>query len=327
MAYNAENYKRIASQFKDKNLRAKQTAEARRAELHEKLPQVAEIDRALSTTGVRIMREALNGRDGLDERIRRLEEGNALLLEARAEILRANGYPADYSAVHYECDACMDTGFINGKMCKCLRTALNMAGYESSGVLKLIEKQNFETFDLCFYEGNEKFNMERILARAKAYAEGFDGASMRNLLFMGTTGLGKTHLSSAIAKVIIDNGYDVVYESAQNIFADFEAERFGRVPAGEDRTGRYFSCDLLIIDDLGTEMQTQFTVPCLYNLVNTRLIAEKSMIISTNIRKEELLAKYSDRITSRLFGEFEICVFAGTDIRSQKRILQMKGNA
>ena len=326
MAYNAENYKRIASQFKDKNLRAKQDAEARRAELHEKLPQVAEIDRALAATGPRIMREALNGRDGLQERIRRIEEGNALLLEARNEILRASGYPEDYSSVHYECNECMDTGFVNGKMCKCLRTALNYAGYESSGVLKLIEKQNFDTFDLKYYNGNEKINMERIFSRARTYAENFDGVSMRNLLFMGTTGLGKTHLSSSIAKVIIDNGYDVIYESAQNIFADFEAERFGRVPAGEDRTSRYFSCDLLIIDDLGTEMQTQFTVPCLYNLINTRLIAEKSMIISTNIRKEELLAKYSDRITSRLFGEFEICVFAGKDIRSQKRIMQIKAN-
>jgi DNA replication protein DnaC len=136
--------------------------------------------------------------------------------------------------------------------------------------------------------------------------------------------LGKTHLSSAIAKVVIDNGYDVVYETAQNIFADFEAERFGRAPAGENRTARYFNCDLLIMDDLGTEMQTQFTVPCLYNLLNTRLISEKSMIISTNVRKEELLSKYSDRITSRLFGEFEICVFTGKDIRSQKRIMQMR---
>ena len=318
MAYNAENYKRIAAQFKDKNMLAQQAAEARKAELHERFPQIAEIDRALSTTGLRIMREALNGREGLAERIRRLEEGNTLLLEARAEFLRANGYPADYSDVHYECGACMDTGFVNGRMCKCLRTALNYAGYESSGVLRLIEKQNFDTFELGYYEGNERLNMERVLNRSKAYAAQFDGATMRNLLFVGTTGLGKTHLSSAIAKVIIDNGYDVVYESAQKIFSDFEAERFGRVPAGEDRTSRYLECDLLIIDDLGTEMQTQFTVPCLYNLINSRLIAEKSMIISTNVRKEELLTKYSDRITSRLFGEFEICVFAGKDIRSQK---------
>ena len=324
MAYNADNYKRIASQFQDKNLRAKQAAEQRREELHARLPQVAEIDRALATTGPRILQEALKGKGGLDERIRRIEEGNALLMEARNEILRLNGYPEDYSAVHYECDICMDTGFVGGKMCKCLRTALNYAGYESSGVLKLIEKQNFETFDLKYYSGNEQQNMMRILSRTRAYASEFDGVTMRNLLFIGTTGLGKTHLSSAIAKVVIDNGYDVVYETAQNIFADFEAERFGRAPAGENRTARYFNCDLLIMDDLGTEMQTQFTVPCLYNLLNTRLISEKSMIISTNVRKEELLSKYSDRITSRLFGEFEICVFTGKDIRSQKRIMQMR---
>ena len=318
MAYNPENYKRIAAQYKDKNLRAKEAAEARRAELHEKLPQVAEIDRALSATGLRIMREALNGREGLEARIRKLEEGNNLLLEARREILRANGYPEDYSSVKYECEECQDVGFVNGKMCKCMRRALTLAGYESSGVLKLIGKQNFDTFDLTYYEGAERANMERILDRAKRYAAGFDGKHMRNLLFIGTTGLGKTHLSSAIAKEVVEGGFDVVYESAQRIFSDFEAEKFGRAAAGENRTERYLSCDLLIIDDLGTEMQSQFTVSCLYHLVNTRLISEKSMIISTNIRKEELLAKYTDRITSRLFGEFEICVFAGKDIRSQK---------
>ena len=318
MAYNPENYKRIAAQYKDKNLRAKEAAEARRAELHEKLPQVAEIDRALSATGLRSMREALNGREGLDARIRKLEEGNNLLLEARREILRANGYPEDYSSVKYECEECQDVGFVNGKMCKCMRRALTLAGYESSGVLKLIGKQNFDTFDLTYYEGAERANMERILDRAKRYAAGFDGKHMRNLLFIGTTGLGKTHLSSAIAKEVVEGGFDVVYESAQRIFSDFEAEKFGRAAAGENRTERYLSCDLLIIDDLGTEMQSQFTVSCLYHLVNTRRISEKSMIISTNIRKEELLAKYTDRITSRLFGEFEICVFAGKDIRSQK---------
>ena len=318
MAYNPENYKRIAAQYKDKNLRAKQAAEMRRAEIHEKLPQVMEIDRALSQTGLRIMREALNGKDGLDARIKKLEEGNALLLEARREILLAAGYPEDYTSVHYECNDCMDVGFIDGKMCKCMRRALTLAGYESSGVLKLIEKQNFSTFDLKYYDGAERANMERILARTKHYAATFDGKNMRNLLFIGTTGLGKTHLSSAIAKEVVENGHDVIYESAQKIFSDFEAEKFGRTAQGEDRTSRYMTCDLLIIDDLGTEMQSQFTVSCLYNLVNTRLIAEKSMIISTNIRKEELLSKYTDRITSRLFGEFEICVFSGKDIRSQK---------
>lgn len=318
MAYNAENYKKIAAQYKDKNLRAKEAAEARREELHRKLPQVAEIDRALSATGLRIMREALKGKEGLDVRIRKLEEGNNLLLEARREILRANGYPEDYSSVHYECEECQDIGFVNGKMCKCMRRALTLAGYESSGVLKLIEKQNFDTFDLNYYKGAERRNMEQILEISKDYALNFHDNTMRNLLFMGDTGLGKTHLSSAIAKVVVDRGFDVIYESAQKIFSDFEAEKFGRVPQGENRTERYLACDLLIMDDLGTEMQSAFTVSCLYYLINTRLINEKSMVISTNIDKEEFSRQYTDRITSRLLGEFTVCVFAGTDIRSQK---------
>lgn len=320
MAYNAENYKKIAAQYKDKNLRAKEAAEARREELHRNLPQVAEIDRALSATGLRIMREALKGKEGLDVRIRKLEEGNNLLLEARREILRANGYPEDYSSVHYECEECQDIGFVNGKMCKCMRRALTLAGYESSGVLKLIEKQNFDTFDLNYYKGAERHNMEQILEISKDYALNFHDDTMRNLLFMGDTGLGKTHLSSAIAKVVVDRGFDVVYESAQKIFSDFEAEKFGRVPQGENRTERYLACDLLIMDDLGTEMQSAFTVSCLYYLINTRLINEKSMVISTNIDKEEFSKQYTDRITSRLLGEFTVCVFAGTDIRSQKLI-------
>ncbi len=320
MAYNAENYKKIAAQYKDKNLRAKEAAEARREELHRNLPQVAEIDRALSATGLRIMREALKGKEGLDVRIRKLEEGNNLLLEARREILRANGYPEDYSSVHYECEECQDIGFVNGKMCKCMRRALTLAGYESSGVLKLIEKQNFDTFDLNYYKGAERRNMEQILEISKDYALNFHDDTMRNLLFMGDTGLGKTHLSSAIAKVVVDRGFDVVYESAQKIFSDFEAEKFGRVPQGENRTERYLACDLLIMDDLGTEMQSAFTVSCLYYLINTRLINEKSMVISTNIDKEEFSRQYTDRITSRLLGEFTVCVFAGTDIRSQKLI-------
>ena len=184
MAYNSENYKRIAAQYKDKNLRAKQAAEMRRAEVHERLPQVMEIDRALSTTGLRIMREALNGKEGLDARIKKLEEGNALLLDARREILVAAGYPEDYTSVHYECDECMDVGFVNGKMCKCMRRALTLAGYESSGVLKLIEKQNFDTFDLKYYNGSEQQNMARILSRTRTYANVFDGVTMRNLLFI-----------------------------------------------------------------------------------------------------------------------------------------------
>ncbi|MBQ2766264.1 MAG: ATP-binding protein, partial [Clostridia bacterium] len=148
----------------------------------------------------------------------------------------------------------------------------------------------------------------------------FDGVNGENVFFCGTTGLGKTHLSTAIAKTLIERGFDVVYDTAQNILSDFEYERFGRSYGddSESRTDKYFDCDLLIIDDLGTEMTNQFTVSCLYNIINTRINHSKSMLISTNLTQNEIRERYSDRITSRLFGDFMVMRFVGKDIRLQK---------
>ena len=321
MGYNAENCKKIAEIYSNKNWNAQKEAEARREKLHMLFPEIAEIDRVLSETGVRIFAAALSGEGDIERRVAELKKANDELLAARREILVSYGYPADYSDLKFECDRCRDTGYVDGKMCSCMRRDLVMAGYESSGIGKLIAKQNFENFDLSYYRGTEREQMERVFAAVKNYAETFREAGGRNLLFIGMTGLGKTHLSSACAKAVIDRGFDVVYESAQNIFSDFEYERFNRgynTDTQNEKTARYFETDLLIIDDLGTEVTNQFTTACLYNIVNTRMCSGKGMIINTNLKKEELVAKYQDRITSRLFGEFEICLFMGKDIRSQK---------
>lgn len=320
MSYNKENFRRISEEYMTKNLRAKEDAERRKKVLHARFPEINGIDSELSMTGLKLMQAAKGDPATLSERIDALRKDNEELLAARRDFLRSKGIPDDYSDVHYECPECMDTGMINGVMCKCMRRALTLAGYESSGIGKLIAKQSFDNFDLSYYTGAERVKMENALEKAKDFAANFGDEKARNLLFMGTTGLGKTHLSSAIAKAVIDRGYDVVYETANNIFGDFEYERFGRgyQAQGESRTARYFDCELLIIDDLGTEVSNQFTVATLYNLLNSRLIDEKSMIISTNIGKEELFSRYADRITSRIFGEFELVLFTGKDIRSQK---------
>ncbi len=321
MGYNAENCKKIAEIYSNKNFNAQKEAEARREKLHMLFPEIAEIDRVLSETGLRIFSAALSGEGDIEKKVAELKKANDELLAARREILVAYGYPADYSDLKFECERCRDTGYVDGKMCSCMRRDLIMAGYESSGIGKLIAKQNFENFDLSYYRGTEREQMERVFAAVKNYAETFREAGGRNMLFIGMTGLGKTHLSSACAKAVIDRGFDVVYESAQNIFSDFEYERFNRgynTDAQNEKTARYFETDLLIIDDLGTEVTNQFTTACLYNIVNTRMCSGKGMIINTNLKKEELVAKYQDRITSRLFGEFEICLFIGKDIRSQK---------
>ena len=309
----------IIHAFREKSAAAREAAEMRRMELDAKFPEIAKIDETLESTGLKILLAAAKGDGDITKRIAQLKETNDELLEARAEILRTNGYPADYSDVHYECELCSDTGYLSdGKMCSCLKKALAKAGFERCGIAKLVEKQNFDTFDLAYYNGQARENMESVLRICRSYADNFNGKDMQNLIFIGKTGLGKTHLSSAIAKTVIERGYEVIYESAQNVIADFEKEKFSRYDAELPDTQKYYDCDLLIIDDLGTEMTNQFTVSCLYNLINTRLVNEKSMIISTNVEKKELLERYSDRITSRLFGEFIVCVFEGTDIRASK---------
>ena len=285
-------------------------------------PELEKIDRVLAETGLSILKEAAKGKEGLEERIAAIREGNKSLLEARGAYLESIGYPVDYTSVKYECEKCSDTGFVGVKMCECMRRELVLAGYESSGIGGLIRTQSFETFSLDYYKRtpNELGNMQMILDTCKAYAERFSEANGESLFFCGTTGLGKTHLSTAIAKVLIERGFDVVYDSAQNIISDFEFERFGRGYGdnSDSRTDKYFECDLLIIDDLGTEMANQFTVSCLYNIINTRINHSRSMIISTNLAQNEIRERYADRITSRLFGDFMVMKFAGKDIRLQK---------
>lgn len=322
MAYNRENYVRIRQEYADKNLRAKKAAEARASELHMQYPELEKIDKVLAETGLSIFKEAAKGKEGLEERIAAIREGNKSLLEARGAYLESIGYPADYTAVKYECEKCSDTGFVGTKMCECMRRALILAGYESSGIGGLIRTQSFESFSLDYYKRtpSELANMQMIFDTCKAYAERFCDKNGESLLFCGTTGLGKTHLSTSVAKVLIERGFDVVYDSAQNIISDFEYERFGR-GYGDDtdsRTDKYFECDLLIIDDLGTEVANQFTVSCLYNIINTRINHSKSTLISTNLTQEEILKRYGDRITSRLFGDFMAMQFVGKDIRLQK---------
>ncbi len=322
--YNRENYKRIKKDFSRRHFAAQEAADARRAEAEAKIPALAAVNRAIGETGVKIFGASLQGREGLEERIAALRRENEELRAIRGEMLEGAGYPSDYLSVKYECNACDDTGFLNGgeRICTCMKRALTLAGYESSGIGGLIHTQSFDTFRLSYYTSRtDRANMERIYEDAKRYAETFTDETAKNIVMFGATGLGKTHLSTAIAKVVIDRGYDVVYETAQNIFGDFEDERFNRsYNAGtEDRaTDRYFDCDLLIIDDLGAEMSNQFTVSCLYNLLNTRLNHRRSVILSTNLSYGEIMKRYTERISSRLLGEYHQFHFTGTDIRMEK---------
>ena len=322
--FNRENYKRIKQEFTAKHLAAGETQRVRMREVEAGHPEMAEINAALSQTGLRIFEAAMAGREGLEQRIAKLRDDNRRLLDDRAALLTVYGYPADYLDLKYECSTCMDTGFIdNGtRLCTCMRRALVLAGYESSGIGPLLERQTFENFSLQYYtDPADRRRMEQVLETARRYVGLFSDEKSQNLLFFGQTGLGKTHLSSAIAKSLIDRGFDVLYETAQNLFGDFEDEKFNRAyntGVEERKTDRYFSCDLLIIDDLGAELSNQFTASCLYNLINTRFNMGKSCIINTNLNLSEIEKRYSQRIFSRLCGQYQLLQFTGRDIRMMK---------
>ena len=327
MSYNRENYIRIRAEFDKKHLARVNDALERRASLQAELPGLREIDEALAETGARVYSVTLacrGDKDRLQREIAELRKDNEALLEARAALLRENGYPENETDPHFDCPKCEDRGIIGTKMCSCMKDALIKAGYESSGIGKLIEKQSFETFDVTYYPEAEREHIGLIVQLCRDYAECFASSSSSssgtgNLLFRGNTGLGKTHLSTSIAKRVTERGFDVLYDTAQNIFSDFETDRFR--PGSSLHSGsidRYFSCELLIIDDLGTEMTNSFTVACLYNIINTRINNGRPIIINTNLSWNDLRARYADRITSRLFGEFTPLEFAGNDIRGEK---------
>ena len=329
MSYNRDNYLRVRREYEGKNLRAKEAARRRADELHEKLPDLAAIDRSLSDVAFRVMEATMNTPAG-EQREKRLEAIRSEMKQLQADrrrLLEAAGYPADYTDVRYECPLCSDVGCTtDGKMCACMKKKLILAGMESSGAAELMKTQSFGTFDLsyCAVDENTLQRMTHVLNVCREYAAGFTPDSP-SLLFIGATGLGKTHLSTSIAAEVIRAGYDVVYEPAQDLFLEFERQHFGKngsADSGEDPTARYFDCDLLIIDDLGTEMTTQFTISVFYNLLNTRIIHRRPMIVNTNLTQEDLRRRYADRITSRLFGEFTPLLFVGRDVRAARLMRQ-----
>ena len=315
MAFSPENIARVRESFLDRRHLAAEESEKRKQQLYRDVPAVADLDRQIASVGSRVMAAALRGGD-VNSAVEKMREENRALRKKRAELLVQSGYPADYTDIRYRCEACGDTGFIGTKMCRCMREELVLAGYESSGIGRLMQTQSFDSFSLDYYPASERGPMEANFRTLREFAAHFDARRGENYLLIGGTGLGKTHLSTSVARLVIDGGFDVVYETAQGVFSAFEAAQFGReADAGEEK---YLQCELLIMDDLGTELTNNFTVSCLYNIINTRLNKNLSTIINTNLTHSELRTRYADRITSRLFGEFRPLMFAGNDIRREK---------
>lgn len=304
-----------ALQIKDRQKNeAESAAEARTDALYAEFPELKRLDEALAAFGPRLVTAAIGGRT---EELREMERDNLALQENRRVFLVRNGLAPDEDAPVYRCPRCRDSGYVGLTLCDCVRKLMAMDAYRSAGLGKGLEDKTFASFSMKYYSGEDREKMERVLDFCRRYAREF-GEDSPSLLFIGKTGLGKTHLSAAIARGVAEKGFRVYYESAQRMFDTYEASRFGRDPGAVSGTELYENCDLLIIDDLGTECLTPYTSSTFFNLLNTRIIHHRPILISTNLNRVSLEKNYGERVLSRLFGEFRVLLFSGTDVRMQK---------
>ncbi|MBQ4121617.1 MAG: ATP-binding protein [Clostridia bacterium] len=315
MAYRKEILHKVRQDYNQKRNRALGEAAERLAALHEKYPDLAAIDSALAKTGMSLVKEIVKGSEGIQDRVAAVRLENERLQKDRADMLVFYGFSPDYTDVKYECTQCQDTGFCGVEPCLCYKKALAKEALAYAGLARLAERQSFDTFDLKYYQGDNRAMMEKVLAFCKRYAESFHEKA-DSLLLIGNTGLGKTHLSTSIAVSVVEKGYEAVYTSAPNLFSALEAEKFGR--EAQLTMQEVLDAEFLLIDDLGTENPSALNNNFLYNIVNTRLITGKPTLINTNLMPADLMKRYTDRLASRLLGEYAVMRFVGSDIRMQK---------
>lgn len=292
----------------ESRMAALESAKAKQEELYAKMPYIKVIDKQLEALPFRLF--------GGESKETLSAEAERLRAE-RARLLTAIGFDVDYDEPVFECKMCDDSGYIEGlKICQCVKNMVANSRYTQSSLAKGLADKSFGNFVLDYYPENSKLQMEGILNGCKRYAEAFPNDSSAGLLFMGGTGLGKTHLSAAIANTVAARGYSVLYESAQQIFDTCDAVRFNRLDLAEKE--KYEKCSLLIIDDLGAECITQYSVSSIVSLIDNRIVNGKSTIINTNLTPNAIGKTYGERLLSRLLGEFRVLQFVGKDIRMQK---------
>lgn len=322
MGYSKEIYEAADRILAERRKDAEDEVEEHRAAFYRRCPAAERIETQLSSTAITAARAVLSGGNAR-EQLTRLKQNNQMLQNRLKDLLISEGYTEDYLEPHYSCPDCQDKGYIDGKMCACMKKLLREESYRRLNTLTPLSLSTFESFSLNYYpgiaeEGQKKSPrdvMEGVLTNCRRYAANFSPSSP-SLIMQGGTGLGKTHMSLAIANTVIQKGYGVIYCSVNNIINQLEREHFGREDGDSGKS--LLECDLLILDDLGTEFRTAFSSAEIYNLVNTRLMTQKPTIISTNLSIQELQERYTERFASRIMGNYVRVAFCGKDNRLQK---------
>ncbi len=319
-------YNTILREYDNRRLQSKFELDRRRELVYEKLPELKAIDDEMIHDSIQRAKLALmNDSTALSG----LKEHNELLAKRKQQIIAEAGFPSDYLEPQYVCPTCKDTGYVGNEKCSCFKQAIVNLLYSQSNVQEALLHENFSTFSLSYYDNTHMdeiiketplSNIKNVLSIVKAFICNFDH-KYDNLLIYGNTGVGKTFLSNCIAKELLDTGHTVIYLTSFQLFEILEKYKFNTAEDYDEIRNRFeyiLDCDLLIIDDIGTEMNNTFITSQLYQCINERHLKQKSTIISTNLSFEQLKNNYSERIFSRISSNYTLLKIIGDDIRLQK---------
>lgn len=311
MAFQNKYYNLAINIIRENKKYAQKEYENKLNELYTAIPQLKSIEDELSALGAKAMKAAMLGKT---DELKAIETVSKELQNKKSEIQKS----ANLKLPSPNCKKCNDTGYNGTHLCECVLTKAKELVFKDLSLKTPIHNQTFSTFNLDYYEKELKKEMTDIFNFAKKYADNFSLKSP-NLLISGNTGLGKTHISMAIINTVIGKGYGVIYDSAQNLFTQIEKEHFS-YSGSTEKIDAILTCDLLVIDDLGTEFSTTFTNSQFYNIINTRINNNLPTIINTNLDVDAIEKAYTPRILSRIIGHYKNLAFKGSDIRIKKAL-------
>jgi len=309
-------YDRIFRQYEERQKENRLETERRHACVYESIPEFQKLENAVASLAVAQGKKLLSG----DEKaLDALRKSLADLKAQKEQLLLDAGFSVNFLDPVFCCPDCQDTGYIGREKCHCFRQAEISLLYEQSGIQDLLKQNNFSLLSYEYYRGEALALFQNAVKTCQSFIKNFN-SDYHNLFFYGTVGTGKSFLSCCVAKELMDQGHSVIYFGATGLF-DLLSNAAFHTKDREERQNAYsdlYRCDLLIIDDLGTELTNQFTSSQLFSLLNERHLGKKSTLISTNFTLAQLRDRYSDRIFSRITSNFEVCRLAGEDIRMYK---------